>query len=131
FNRGFDRSSKGYSGSVSWLIRRTGRFMVIYLAILAGLGYLFMKLPSSFLPDEDQGFAIVMMQLPSEATGHRTDEVLTQVEKIFGQEPAVETIVGINGFSFFGSGQNAGLAFVTLKDWSERGPENSAQAIAG
>src|SRR5262249_51664140 len=101
FNRGFDRSSKSYSGSVGWLIRRTGRVMVIYVAILAGLGYLFMKLPSSFLPDEDQGFAIVMMQLPSEATGHRTDEVLTQVEKIFGQESAVDTIVGINGFSFF------------------------------
>ncbi|RFZ89465.1 multidrug efflux RND transporter permease subunit [Shinella sp. WSJ-2] len=131
FNRGFDRSSRGYSGTVSWLIRRTGRFMVIYLAILAGLGYMFMKLPSSFLPDEDQGFVIVMMQLPSEATGHRTDEVLSQTEKIFGQEKAVNTIVGINGFSFFGAGQNAGLAFVTLKDWSERGPEDAAQSIAG
>src|SRR5690606_29936893 len=118
FNRGFDKTSKSYSGSVSWLIRRTGRVMVIYLAILAGLGYMFMKLPSSFLPDEDQGFVIVMMQLPSEATGHRTDEVLSQTEKIFGQEPKVDTIVGINGFSFFGAGQNAGLAFVTLKDWS-------------
>ncbi|UDF31685.1 UNVERIFIED_ORG: multidrug efflux RND transporter permease subunit [Roseateles sp. XES5] len=131
FNRGFSRTAKGYSGTVGWLVHRAGRFMVIYLAILAGLGYMFVKLPSSFLPDEDQGFAIVMMQLPSEATGHRTDEVLTQVETIFGQEKAVNTIVGINGFSFFGAGQNAGLAFVTLKDWSERGPEDSAQAIAG
>lgn len=72
-----------------------------------------------------------MMQLPSEATANRTTEVIEQTEKIFGQEPAVDTIVAINGFSFFGSGQNAGLAFVTLKDWSERDADNAAQSIAG
>ncbi|KQY12604.1 efflux RND transporter permease subunit [Rhizobium sp. Root482] len=131
FNRLFDRTSHRYSGSVSWMIRRTGRFMIVYLILLVGLGYLFVKLPSSFLPDEDQGFVIVMMQLPSEATGHRTDEVIEQTEAIFGKEPAVDTIVAISGFSFFGAGQNAALAFVTLDDWSERGPENAAQAIAG
>jgi len=131
FNRMFDRTSHRYSGSVSWLIRRSGRFMIIYLAVLAGLGYLFLKLPSSFLPDEDQGYVIVMMQLPSEATGHRTDEVIQQTEDIFSKEQGVDRIVAINGFSFFGAGQNAGLAFVTLKDWAERGPENAAQAIAG
>jgi multidrug efflux pump len=131
FNRSFDKSSRGYSSFVGWLVHRTLRVMVVYLAILAGLGYLFLKLPSSFLPDEDQGFVIVMMQLPSEATGHRTDEVIAKTEQIFEQEVAVDTIVAINGFSFFGAGQNAGLAFVTLDDWSERGPENSAQAIAG
>ncbi|WP_349436601.1 efflux RND transporter permease subunit [Pararhizobium sp. A13] len=131
FNRLFDRTSHRYSGSVSWLIRRSGRFMIIYLAVLAGLGYLFLKLPSSFLPDEDQGYVIVMMQLPSEATGHRTDEVIQQTEDIFSKEQGVDRIVAINGFSFFGAGQNAGLAFVTLKDWAERGPENAAQAIAG
>ena len=131
FNRLFDRTSHRYSGSVSWLIRRTGRFMIIYLILLVGLGYLFVKLPSSFLPDEDQGFVIVMMQLPSEATGHRTDEVIEQTEAIFSKEPAVDTIVAISGFSFFGAGQNAALAFVTLDDWSERGPENAAQSIAG
>ena len=131
FNRLFDRTSRRYSGSVSWLIRRSGRFMIIYLAVLAGLGYLFIKLPSSFLPDEDQGYVIVMMQLPSEATGHRTDEVIQQTEGIFSKEQGVDRIVAINGFSFFGAGQNAALAFVTLKDWAERGPENAAQAIAG
>lgn len=72
-----------------------------------------------------------MMQLPSEATANRTTEVIEQTETIFGQEKAVDTIVAINGFSFFGSGQNAGLAFVTLKDWSERDADNSAQSIAG
>jgi multidrug efflux pump len=131
FNRGFDKTSHAYSGSVSWLIRRAGRFMLIYVIILGGLGYLFVKLPSSFLPDEDQGFVIVLMQLPSEATGHRTDEVIASAEGIFGKEEAVDKIVAINGFSFFGAGQNAALAFVTLDDWAERDANNSAQSIAG
>lgn len=130
FNRSFDRTSHGYSGIVKRLVHRTGRYMIVYVAVLAGLGWLFMKLPSSFLPDEDQGFVIVMMQLPSEATGNRTTEVVEQAEKIFGQEPAVERIIAINGFSFFGTGQNAALAFVTLKDWKERDADNAAQSIA-
>lgn len=130
FNRSFDKTSHGYSGIVKRLVHRTGRYMIVYVAVLAGLGWLFMKLPSSFLPDEDQGFVIVMMQLPSEATGNRTTEVVEQAEKIFGQEPAVERIIAINGFSFFGTGQNAALAFVTLKDWKERDANNAAQSIA-
>ncbi|OCP20813.1 MULTISPECIES: efflux RND transporter permease subunit [unclassified Ensifer] len=130
FNRSFDKTSHGYSGIVKRLVHRTGRYMIVYIAVLAGLGWLFMKLPSSFLPDEDQGFVIVMMQLPSEATGNRTTEVVEQAEKIFGQEPAVERIIAINGFSFFGTGQNAALAFVTLKDWKERDADNAAQSIA-
>ncbi|PDT86171.1 efflux RND transporter permease subunit [Sinorhizobium sp. BJ1] len=131
FNRGFDRTSRGYTGLVGRMVTRTGRFMIIYLALLGGLAWAFLQLPSSFLPDEDQGFVIVMMQLPSEATANRTTEVIEQAETIFGQEPAVDTIVAINGFSFFGTGQNAGLAFVTLKDWSERDANNAAQSIAG
>ncbi|WP_043624117.1 efflux RND transporter permease subunit [Ensifer sp. ZNC0028] len=130
FNRSFDKTSHGYSGIVKRLVHRTGRYMIVYVAVLAGLGWLFMKLPSSFLPDEDQGFVIVMMQLPSEATGNRTTEVVEQAENIFGTEPAVERIIAINGFSFFGTGQNAALAFVTLKDWSERDADNAAQSIA-
>ncbi|HEV7323124.1 MAG TPA: efflux RND transporter permease subunit [Ensifer sp.] len=130
FNRSFDKTSHGYSGLVKRMVHRTGRYMIVYVAVLAGLGWLFMKLPSSFLPDEDQGFVIVMMQLPSEATGNRTTEVVEQTEKIFGQEPAVERIIAINGFSFFGTGQNAALAFVTLKDWKERDADNAAQSIA-
>lgn len=130
FNRSFDKTSHGYSGIVKRLVHRTGRYMIVYVAVLAGLGWLFMKLPSSFLPDEDQGFVIVMMQLPSEATGNRTTEVVEQAENIFGKEPAVERIIAINGFSFFGTGQNAALAFVTLKDWSERDADNAAQSIA-
>ncbi len=131
FNRGFDKASHGYSGWVAWMIRRTGRFMLVYVVLLGGLGYLFLQLPSSFLPDEDQGFVIVSMQLPSEATGNRTTEVIEQAEAIFGREEAVDRIIAISGFSFSGTGQNAGLAFVTLKDWSERDASNVASAIAG
>ncbi|MCW0001201.1 multidrug efflux RND transporter permease subunit [Pararhizobium sp. YC-54] len=131
FNRGFDKASHGYSGWVAGMVNRTWRFMLIYVVLLGGLAYLFMQLPSSFLPDEDQGFVIVSMQLPSEATGNRTTEVIQQTETIFSKEPAVDRIIAISGFSFSGTGQNAGLAFVTLKDWSERGPNDVAAVIAG
>ncbi|MDX3925114.1 MAG: efflux RND transporter permease subunit [Shinella sp.] len=130
FNRGFDRTAHGYSSFVSRLIRGAGRYMIIYLALLIGLGWVYMRLPTSFLPNEDQGYLIVDIQAPAEASGSRTAEVIEQVEKIFMSEEAVDRVVAISGFSFSGSGQNAGLAFVTLKPWSERGPENSADAIA-
>lgn len=131
FNRGFDGTSRGYASSVGWIARRTGRFMVIYLALLAGLGWAFLQLPSSFLPDEDQGFLVVDMQAPAEASGNRTLAVIEQVEAIFGGEEEVDRIVTISGFSFSGAGQNAALAFVTLTDWDRRDEQNSAQAIAG
>ncbi|MGI2032132.1 multidrug efflux RND transporter permease subunit [Rhizobium panacihumi] len=130
FNRGFDKASHGYSGGVAKIIKRSGRFMIIYLALLVGLGWAYMQLPSSFLPNEDQGFLIVDVQAPAEASTDRTTEVISQIEKIALQEKAVERIIAINGFSFSGSGQNAGLAFITLKDWDERGPEDSADALA-
>ncbi|MCV3736689.1 multidrug efflux RND transporter permease subunit [Rhizobium sp. TRM96647] len=131
FNRGFDRTAHGYSGVVGKVVRRSGRLMVVYLALLVGLAYAYLQLPTSFLPNEDQGYLIVDMQAPSEASGTRTAEVIQQVEKIFLDEKAVADIVAISGYSFSGTGQNAGLAFVPLKDWSERGPEDSAEAIAG
>jgi multidrug efflux pump len=131
FNKGFDASSHGYSRVVGMLVRRSGRFMVVYVALLVGLGYLFWQLPSSFLPNEDQGFVIVNMQLPTEATTNRTNAVIKQVETIFSKEKAVNRIIAIQGFSFNGIGQNAGLAFISLKDWSERDASNSAAAIAG
>ncbi len=130
FNRGFNRTTGGYSSVVGGLSRRAGRFMVIYVALLAGLGWAFMQLPSSFLPNEDQGFIIVDIQTPAEASANRTSQVIEEMEAILAQEPAVDRVVALRGFSFSGSGQNAGLSFVTLKDWSERGPEDSAQALA-
>lgn len=131
FNRGFDKTAHGYSGVVGKISKRSGRMMVVYLALLVGLGYAYMRLPTGFLPNEDQGYLIVDMQAPSEASASRTFEVIQEVERIFLSEKAVEGIVAISGFSFSGTGQNAGLAFVPLKDWSVRGPEDSSDAIAG
>ncbi|HEV7337713.1 MAG TPA: efflux RND transporter permease subunit [Bosea sp. (in: a-proteobacteria)] len=130
FNRNFDRMSHGYSGIVGGITRRTGRYMVIYLALLVGLGWSFMRLPSAFLPNEDQGYLLVDVQAPPEASANRTLDVLQQIEKIALAEPAVSRMVGISGYSFAGAGENAALAFITLKDWSERGPNDSATAIS-
>ena len=131
FNRGFDRTSHGYSSTVRWVIGRSGRFMIIYLALLVGLGWAFIQLPSAFLPNEDQGFLLVDMQTPPESSANRTRSVIEDVEAAFSKEEAVDRMVMISGYSFSGAGDNAGLAFVTLNDWSERNAANSATAISG
>ncbi|TPW30404.1 efflux RND transporter permease subunit [Pararhizobium mangrovi] len=131
FNRGFDSMSRGYSYGVRGLVRRAGRLMILYLLLLGGLAWGYIQLPSAFLPQEDQGFLIASVQLPPDASANRTQQVLKQVEDTFRQDKAVDNIVAILGFSFSGTGQNAALAFVTLKDWSERGPDESASAISG
>jgi len=96
------------------------------------VGFLYFRLPTSFLPSEDQGYVIVNIQLPPGATQERTLAVMKQVEGYMLKQPEVKSMVGVLGFSFSGQGQNAALAFVTLKDWSERkGPAHSAPAIAG
>ncbi|WP_296099468.1 efflux RND transporter permease subunit [uncultured Agrobacterium sp.] len=130
FNRKFDSLTNGYTKTATATAKRAGRMMVIYLALVAGLGYLFISLPSAFVPDEDQGFLIVDIQGPPEASANRTLASIKQIETIFKADPAVKDIVAIQGFSFSGNGANAALAFVTLKDWSERGAGNSAQDIA-
>lgn len=130
FNRVFNRTTQKYTSSVGWSVRRVGRVMVVYVALLVGLGWTFLQLPSAFLPNEDQGFLIVDMQAPPEASSNRTLDVIKQVESVMLDEEAVDRMVTISGFSFSGAGQNAGLAFVTLKDWSERDQNNSAAAIA-
>ncbi|MDP1968926.1 MAG: efflux RND transporter permease subunit [Burkholderiaceae bacterium] len=132
FNRGFARTAKGYEGVVARLLRRAGRYLIIYVAIIAAVGVLVMRMPSSFLPSEDQGYMLVNVQLPPGATLERTSGVMTQVENYILKQPEVQSMVGVLGFSFSGQGQNAALAFVTLKDWSERkGPQQSAQALSG
>ncbi|SHM76821.1 efflux RND transporter permease subunit [Rhizobacter sp. OV335] len=132
FNRGFARTAKGYEGWVAKILKRAGRFLIIYAAIIAAVGWTFSRLPASFLPAEDQGYIIVNVQLPPGATVNRTVEVMQQVEGYILKQPEVQSMVGVLGFSFSGQGQNAGLAFVTLKDWDERkGAEHKAQAVAG
>ena len=132
FNRGFSRTAKGYEGGVAKLLPRAGRTLLIYVAIVAAAVVVYMRLPTSFLPNEDQGTLLVNVQLPPGATQERTLAVMKQVEGFMLQQPEVQSMVGVLGFSFSGQGQNAALAFVTLKDWSERSGEGSAaQAVAG
>jgi multidrug efflux pump len=132
FNRGFSRTAKRYEGGVAALLPRAGRTLILYVAIIAAAAVVYMRLPTSFLPNEDQGTMLVNVQLPPGATQERTLEVMKQVEGFMLQQPEVESMVGVLGFSFSGQGQNAALAFVTLKDWAERTePGNSAEAVAG
>ncbi|OHX10413.1 multidrug efflux RND transporter permease [Chromobacterium sphagni] len=134
FERGFQRLQTAYAGR--WLpagLRRPLRGALVYLALAAALAALYPRLPSAFIPDEDQGTVMVQFTLPAGATHERTEQVARAVERHFlNQEKAnVESVYLMSGFSFGGSGQNAGMAFVALKDWSLRkGGENSAQAIA-
>jgi len=132
FNRGFTRTAKNYESLVARILRRAARYLVIYVAIIAAVAVVYLRLPASFLPNEDQGTMLVNVQLPPGATQERTLGVMQQVEAFILKQPEVQSMVGVLGFSFSGQGQNAALAFVTLKDWSERkGEEHSAQSLAG
>jgi HAE1 family hydrophobic/amphiphilic exporter-1/multidrug efflux pump len=134
FNRVFDRGTEKYERGVGRTARGWKWSMLIYAGIVVLMALMFVRLPSGFLPDEDQGSVLVLAQGPSGATSARTDKALTVIRDHFLKKEGanVEGIFTINGFSFAGQGQNAGLAFVRLKDWSVReGAANSAQAIAG
>ncbi|WP_144729638.1 efflux RND transporter permease subunit [Extensimonas perlucida] len=132
FNRSFNRSAKRYEGWVAKLLHRGGRMMVVYVALVAAVGLLYLRLPTSFLPNEDQGYALVNIQLPPGAADSRTGVVVKQIEDFMLKQPEVDNIVTVQGFSFSGRGQNAGIAFVTLKDWAERpGAAHSVEAIVG
>ncbi|MEC4721592.1 efflux RND transporter permease subunit [Noviherbaspirillum sp. CPCC 100848] len=130
FNRKFNSATNGYQRAVVGMLGKTGRYMIVYGLILAVVGLLFMRLPSSFLPNEDQGYILTNIQLPPGASANRTLDVAKQVEGHFLKQPGVEHIIAVIGFSFSGSGQNAGIAFVPLKDWNERGSD-TADTIAG
>lgn len=134
FNDKFNAGSARYQRGVRGILGRPARFMLIYLVLGVVAGLLFLRTPSGFLPDEDQGVLMTIIQAPVGATQQRTLESIKQVEQVF-QDTAkddMESIFTVQGFSFGGSGQNTGMGFVKLKDWSERpGKEQSAQAIAG
>ncbi len=132
FNRLFKRTAHGYESLVARMLKKSLRYLVIYAAIIGVVGWVYVRLPSSFLPGEDQGVMLMNVQLPPGATVDRTRQVMEQVEGYVLKQPEVKSMVSVLGFSFSGQGQNAALGFVTLKDWSERGkPENSADALAG
>ncbi|WP_417789732.1 efflux RND transporter permease subunit [Terasakiella pusilla] len=134
FNRGFDKTNNFYQKSVSYITRRRVRFLGLYVALVAVLALLFVRLPGSFLPEEDQGILFSMVQLPAGASQERTVEVLKKIEHHFleGEKENVNGLFTVAGFSFAGSGQNAGIAFINLKDWSERErPDQSVKAVIG
>ncbi|MEM5790157.1 MAG: efflux RND transporter permease subunit, partial [Syntrophobacteraceae bacterium] len=134
FNRGFDRSSRSYQNAVGAILGRRKGFMVLYLGVIALMGFLFWRMPTAFLPDEDQGVLFVQIQLPTGATQERTLKVIRDVENHFlvDQKEAVKSIFTVAGFSFAGNGQNTGIAFVNLKDWDERTrPDLRVDAVAG
>ena len=130
FNRGFASTASHYQGWVAKILTRTGRFLLIFAALLGSVAWLYVRLPSSFLPNEDQGYIIANVQLPPGASRNRAEAVLAEVDSYFRSQPGVARTIAVAGFSFSGSGQNAGLVFVPLKDWKERGPDQSAEAIA-
>ena len=128
FNRRFDALTGRYTGGVSRIVRHRGAAMAVYAAIVAVAVLMFLRLPASFLPEEDQGYLISQIQLPSDATTARTLRAVTSLEAHMAGEPAVSDVVAIVGFGFFGSGQNAALAFTTLEDFDQR--DTSAQELA-
>ncbi|HDR2754788.1 TPA: efflux RND transporter permease subunit [Enterobacter asburiae] len=133
FNRFYSKTERGYQNKVLRALRRSGGMLAIYALLCGAMGLAMLKLPGSFLPTEDQGEIMVQYTLPAGATAVRTAEVSRQVREWFLNKEKANTdvIFTVEGFSFSGSGQNAGMAFVSLKNWSERkGSENTAQAIA-
>jgi len=131
FNRWFDRTTHRYVGTTERVIHRRGLHLVVYAVIVAAMALLFMRLPTGFLPTEDQGIMMVMYQLPAGATSERTDAVRQRITQDMAKEADVAQIMAISGFSFNGSGQNAGLGFANLKPFDERkGSQHGASMIS-
>ncbi|MGV7033758.1 multidrug efflux RND transporter permease subunit [Methylobacterium symbioticum] len=129
FNRFVDRETARYGRGTAWFIGKSGRVMLIYLALVSGVAYAFLRLPEGFLPVEDQGFFTVDIQTPPGASFNRTQAAVRKVEEHLMAQPGVATVTMLNGFSFSGQGPNLSQAFVTLKPWSERDAKNSAAAL--
>ncbi len=133
FNRNFNRNAERYQNGVRYVEHHRGRAFVVFAIICAGLAFLFYRLPTGFLPDEDQGYAFALVNLPPGATASRTDAALAKVRDHFLKDEGknVAGVFTVSGFSFTGQGQNAGLAFVRLKPWEDRkGADNRSTAIA-
>ncbi|HQR25063.1 MAG TPA: efflux RND transporter permease subunit [Steroidobacteraceae bacterium] len=134
FNRTFDRGSRHYQGVVRGMLSRRGRYLAVFAAMAGLAALLFVRLPSAFLPQEDQGWMMAQIMTPPGATQQRTMNSIRAVEKYFleNEKDAIRSIFTVQGFSFSGSGQNAGIAWINLKDWSERtSKELGVDAVAG
>jgi len=130
FNRSFTRTAKNYETFVARSLRHTGRAMMVFVLVIGVVALLFVRMPSSFLPNEDQGYIIANIQLPAGATLERTSRVLADAETFIMKQPEVADMVGVVGFNFSGQGQNVALAFIPLKDWKDRGAGQGAQDVA-
>ena len=132
FNRKFDATTHRYESVTSRVIGRAPWYMLVFLVIVIGVGFLFMRLPSSFLPVEDQGYFLNLIQLPVGSSQQHTVDVLKRMEHFYFNQPEVEDVIDVAGFSFAGQGQNSAIAFVHLKPWEKRpGAQHSAGAIIG
>ena len=130
FNRAFEASSQRYQRGVGRLLKHAWSGVVALIAVTVLVGYLYKKMPSSFLPEEDQGYFLALISLPDGATDVRTREALLKAEEFFAKQPEIEHYFTVAGFSFTGRAQNSGLAFLRLKPWEERkGKEHSVQAV--
>ena len=122
FNRNFDKGTLSYSRGVEKMLNKRTLFMAVYLIIVATTGYLFTRVPTTFLPDEDQAVMMMQVTLPSNASAERTQNVLKEMERYLldNEKEVVDSVFAANGFSFAGRGSNTAMAFVRLKDWDER-----------
>ncbi len=120
FDKYYDRLAGRYVRVVGHTLNRAPRWVVLFVLLVAMCGFLFTRMPTSFLPEEDQGFALTLVQLPQGATKTRTQDVFRQMRGIIEQNPDIEGLMQITGFSFVGSGENVGMGFIRLKPWDER-----------
>jgi len=129
FNTALDAVRERYVKTVGWSINRTGRLMILYAVLLIGLGFGFTRLPAGFLPIDDQGFITTDVQTPSDSSFPRTRASIEKTEQFLTNREGVKNVTFLTGYSFLGQGLNTAQAFITLKDWSERGAQESAEAI--
>jgi multidrug efflux pump len=132
FNRTFDRSRNRYHSGVQHVIRRSGRWLLVYIGVIVAVGFMFVRLPKSFLPDEDQGYMFVIVQTPAGSTQETTARTLANISDymMHDEKDTVGSVFTVNGFSFAGRAQNSGLVFVKLKDFGQRKqPEQKVQAL--
>ncbi|MGA0587239.1 multidrug efflux RND transporter permease subunit [Dyella sp. KRB-257] len=128
FNRLFERVTHTYTGHIGGAVRHAPRWMIVFVALTVLAGFLFTRLPTSFLPEEDQGYALGIVQLPPGATLQRTKAVMGEMRDVLDRDPAVDGVFQITGFSFLGLGENVGMNFIRLKPWGERGWRDDQQA---
>ncbi|WP_114240102.1 multidrug efflux RND transporter permease subunit [Dyella sp. C9] len=120
FNNVFDRVTHTYSGHIGSAIKHAPRWMIVFVLVSLLCGFLFTRLPTSFVPDEDQGYALAIVSLPPGASLQRTQHVMEEIRGVLLKDPAVDGVFQISGFSFVGQGENTGMNFIRLKDWDAR-----------